>query len=198
MPQIALFHSVLGVRPGITDAAARFRSAGHEVLAVDQYDGRVFDTYDAGSAHVDSIGGYPALMASALAAVADLPDGFVAAGFSNGGGLAEYVSTQRQVAGTLMFSGTIPLSVIGADGWPSRVPAQIHYMTDDPFRHPGWVEELASSIRSAGAPVESFEYPGNGHLFTDASLPDEHDADAARLLWSRALAFCSAMDETSG
>jgi dienelactone hydrolase len=46
MAHIALFHSVLGVRPGVTDAAARLRAAGHRVLVVDQYGGRVFDDYD--------------------------------------------------------------------------------------------------------------------------------------------------------
>lgn len=41
---IALFHSVLGVRTGVLDAAARLRAAGHDVQVVDQYDGRVFAT----------------------------------------------------------------------------------------------------------------------------------------------------------
>lgn len=45
MASIALFHSVLGVRPGVQDAAARLRARGHEVLVVDQYDGRSFDDY---------------------------------------------------------------------------------------------------------------------------------------------------------
>lgn len=34
-----------------------------------------------------------------------------------------------------------------------------------------------------------FDYPGSGHLFTDASLPEEFDAEAAELLWTRVLAF---------
>ena len=94
MTQIALFHSVLGVRPGVIDAAERLRAAGHEVEVVDQYGGRVFDDYDEASAHAETIG-YPVLMDRAVAAVEHLRDGFVAAGFSNGGGMAEYVATQR-------------------------------------------------------------------------------------------------------
>jgi len=46
MTTIALFHSVLGVRPGVLDAAEMLRSHGHTVHVVDQYDGRVFDDYD--------------------------------------------------------------------------------------------------------------------------------------------------------
>ena len=47
-------------------------------------------------------------------------------------------------------------------------------------------------VRSSGAPIEIFDYPGAGHLFTDASLPAEYDAQATNLLWSRVLPFCAA------
>ena len=40
MADIALFHSALGVRPGVLDAADRLCPEGHVV--VDQYDDRVF------------------------------------------------------------------------------------------------------------------------------------------------------------
>lgn len=46
MTDIALFHSVLGVRPGVEDAAERLPAAGHDVLVVDQYQGRVFDDHE--------------------------------------------------------------------------------------------------------------------------------------------------------
>lgn len=65
MAEIALFHSVLGVRPGIHDAADRLRAHGHDVTVVDQYDGRVFDDYDKAGAFARSIG-YPSLMRLAL------------------------------------------------------------------------------------------------------------------------------------
>ena len=45
MTSIALFHSVLGARPGVNAAADLLRSHGHTVRVVDQYDGRVFDDY---------------------------------------------------------------------------------------------------------------------------------------------------------
>ncbi|MGY1744598.1 dienelactone hydrolase family protein [Blastococcus sp. SYSU D00695] len=192
MTTIALFHSVLGVRPGVTDAADRLRAAGHEVHVVDQYGGRVFDDYEQASAYAGSIG-YPALMAAAVDAVADLPDGFVAAGFSNGAGMAQHVATRRPCAGLLLFSGILPMHVLGAGSWPAGVPAQLHYTADDPFRMAAWVEEAAEDARRAGAGLERFDYPGSGHLFTDASLPAEYDGEAAELLWRRALDFCAAV-----
>jgi len=42
----------------------------------------------------------------------------------------------------------------------------------------------------AGAHADAFlDYPGAGHLFTDASLPEEFDAASAELLWQRVLSF---------
>jgi dienelactone hydrolase len=188
--QIVLFHSVLGLRPGVTDAAERLRAAGHDVEVVDQYDGRVFDEYELASAHAEDIG-YPALMQRALDAVSSLPDGFIAAGFSNGGGMAEHVATQRDVAGVLMLSGALPLDMLGVAEWPAGVPAQIHYTVGDPFRRQEWVDAVADAVRAAGAPLDLFDYPGAGHLFTDPSLPDEYDARAAATLWERVHDFCA-------
>ncbi|TFV65778.1 UNVERIFIED_ORG: dienelactone hydrolase [Bacillus sp. AZ43] len=190
MTQIALFHSVLGVRAGIHDAADRLRTAGHEVRVVDQYDGLVFDDYAQAGAHVERIG-FPALMAAAVAGVADLDDGFVAAGFSNGAGMAEFVATQRRCAGLVLFSGALPLAMLGAEAWPADVPVQLHVAEGDPMRKPEWDEVFLADVRAAGAPAEVFEYPVAGHLFTDASLPAEFDAAAAELLWSRTLDFCA-------
>lgn len=98
MTQIALFHSVLGARPGIQDAVEHLRGTGHDVLVVDQYAGRVFDDYGEADAFAQSIG-YPELMRRAAAAVEALPDGFVAAGFSHGGGMAEYVAPSGEWPG---------------------------------------------------------------------------------------------------
>jgi dienelactone hydrolase len=190
MTKIALYHSVLGVRPGVIAAAERLRSAGHDVEVVDQYDGRVFDDYEKASAFAEDVG-YPVLMERAVAGVEHLADGFIAAGFSNGGGMSEYVATRRQVAGVLMLSGVLPLDMLGASAWPAGVPAQIHYKLDDPFRRQASIDGVAKAIHSAEAPVEIFDYPGDGHLFTDASLPREYDAASSELLWQRVLDFCA-------
>jgi dienelactone hydrolase len=188
--RIALFHSVLGVRPGVLDAAQRLRDAGHEVDVIDQYDGRVFDEYDEAAAFAERIG-YPALMRRAVEEVVHLPDGFVAAGFSNGGGMAEFVASRRSVAGVLMLSGAMQLDLLGISAWPAGVPAQIHYTADDPFSRQSSIDALASSITTAGGPLEVFDYPGSGHLFTDETLPKEYDAASAALLWTRVLDFCA-------
>ena len=188
MASIALFHSVLGVRPGVLDAAERLRAAGHEVLVVDQYGGRVFDDYEVAGAYVDRVG-FPALMQAAVDAVAGLPDGFVVVGFSNGAGMAEYVATQRACRGALLVAGALPLAVLGVDAWPAGVPVQVHHAESDPKHSPEWLAAFVADVRRAEAPVEVFGYPGSGHLFTDTSLPGEYDAEATELLWRRASTF---------
>jgi dienelactone hydrolase len=189
MTQIALFHPSFGVSPGVLDAADRMRADGHDVLVVDQYDGRVFDDYEEADRFVDGVG-FPELMRRAVDAVGGLPDGFVAAGFSNGGGMAEYVATQRRTSGVLMISGALPVTQLGAAGWPAGVPAQLHYTAGDPRRQQAWLDQTIAEIEAAGASVEMYDYPGDGHLFTDPSRADEYDPEAATLLWERALGFC--------
>lgn len=190
MNEIALFHSALGVRPGITEAATRLRSAGHAVHVIDQYGGRVFDDYTEAAEFVESVG-FPTLMERALAGCTKLADGFISIGFSNGAGMAEYVATQRRVAGLVMLSGGLPLEMLGASAWSGDVNAQMHNSTRDPFRRQDWIDSLSAQIHAAGAALQTFDYDGGGHLFTDPSRPDEYLPDATEKLYERVLRFCA-------
>jgi dienelactone hydrolase len=135
MTTVALFHSVLGVRQGVLDAAERLRREGHEVLVPDLYDGRTFDDYPPAMAFAWEELGIGALTSAALASVACLPDGFVVAGFSLGCVLAAHVATKRPVSGVLWIAGAFPVSAFD-DGrvWPAGVPAQTHSTVEDPWR----------------------------------------------------------------
>ena len=192
MTTIALFHSALGIRPGVEDAAARLRGHGHTVHVVDQYDGRVFDDHAAAHAYVEERG-FPALMQGALDGTAVLDDGFVVAGFSNGAGMAEHVALHRRVGGAVLLSGALPLSFLGADAWPGDVPVQLHYAEADPFRDDAWVEATLADIRRSGARVEFHDYAASGHLFTDESLPDEYDPEATEQLWKHVGEFLDSL-----
>jgi dienelactone hydrolase len=188
MATIALFHSVLGVRPGVEDAAEMLGARGHRVRVIDQYDGTVFDEYEPANVHVEEVG-FSALMAKALELTADLPDGFVAIGFSNGGGMAEYVAANRPaVGGVVMVSGALDPAEIGVT-WPPGVPAQVHSTIDDPRRVQEWIDAVAAAVERAGATADVFDYPGSGHLFADPSKPDEYQPAEAELMWSRVTEF---------
>jgi dienelactone hydrolase len=203
MTRIALFHSVLGIRPGITDAADRFRSAGHDVLVVDQYDGRSFDDYEEAGRFATDLGFPFALMKSALAAVADERGPLVAAGFSNGAGMAEYVTAARGgrsggVVGSLQFSGALRIAMLGLAAWPADTPVQLHYAAGDPMRSDDWITPFVESVRSAGAACETYLDYSGGHLFADRSRPDEFDERSATTAFERALEFLDRLDRAGG
>jgi dienelactone hydrolase len=191
MTRIALFHSVLGVRPGILDAARRFTQAGHEVLVVDLFDGEIFDDYEQAIAFAENDLGHAELLGRAARATESLPDGFVVVGWSLGTAMAEYIALTRAVSGVLLHAGAVDPAMLESGPWPADVPAQVHCMTSDPWREPEMIDAFTAAVRGAGASVELFDYAGTGHLFTDASLATEYDEAAAELCWERSLEFCA-------
>lgn len=130
------------------------------MLVVDQHEGWVFDDYDEAGEFAQSIG-YPTLMGRAAEAVQGLSDGFMAAGFSNGGRMAELVATVRLARGVLMSPGALALDTIGVDAWPVGVPARVHYTTEDPVRNQEGIDAVVAQVSAAGASVEVFDHPGN-------------------------------------
>ncbi len=193
MAIVAIFHSALGVRPGLVEFASKLKTIGREVHIVDQYDGQVFDDYDEAGAYVDEVG-FPELMTRAIQGVADRPDGFVAIGFSNGAGMAEFVAANRPVSGVVMAGGALLLETIGIT-WPEGVPAQIHSTVDDPRRDQDAIDSVKKAVEDAGGTVEVFDYPGSGHLFADSSLPDEYQPEEAELMLARIKEFLDGVDQ---
>jgi dienelactone hydrolase len=195
MTEIVLFHSVLGLRPGVHETAERWRDAGHVVHLPDLYDGDVFDDYDEAFGFLESIGELPEVLRRTDAAVEQLPSTVVYAGYSNGVMSAEYLVTTRPGAlGALLFHGSVPVRAVGADTWPSSVPVQVHEAEFDPFREQELNDEFTETVAAAGASYEYFSYPGvSAHLFADPSLPRDYDAEAAELMNQRALAFLDSL-----
>ena len=198
MAEVVLFHSVLGLRPGVIAAADRLRAAGHAVHAPDLYDGEVFDDLDDGMHKEDALG-YQEIARRAREAVAGLPEGLVLAGFSLGAVHAEVLAASRPGAlGVVLMHGAVPVEALkeyfGVDRWPAGVPVQVHYAADDP-----WVEAeeevvpLGEAVRGAGAAFEAHAYPGSGHLFADPDLP-EYDRTSSEAMWERVLAFLDRID----
>lgn len=200
MAEVVLFHSVLGLRPGVIAAADRLRAAGHTLHTPDYYDGEVFDDLNDGLRKEDTLG-YQEVMRRAREAVARLPAELVFAGFSLGAVLAELLAASRPGAqGVVLMHGAVPVegfSEFGVERWPEGVPVQVHYAADDP-----WVEAkeevapLGDAVRRVGAAFEEFIYPGSGHLFADPGLPD-YDRASSEEMWRRVLAFLDRIDTRS-
>lgn len=196
MAEIVLFHSALGLRPGVTSAADRLRKAGHSVHVPDYYDGEVFDDLDDGLRKRDELG-VAEILRRAREAVAGLPAGLVFAGFSLGNDPAELLAAERPGArGALLMHGAVPIeafSEFGVERWPEGVPVQVHYAAEDPWVEAEEVAALGDAVRGAGAIFEEHSYPGSGHLFADPDL-QEYDRASSEEMWRRALAFLDRLD----
>jgi dienelactone hydrolase len=196
MAEIVLFHSALGLRPGVASAADRLREAGHSVHVPDFYDGEVFEDLDDGLRKRDELG-VAEILRRAREAVAGLPAGLVFAGFSLGNDPAELLAAERPGdRGVLLMHGAVPIeafSEFGVERWPVGVPVQVHYAAEDPWVEAEEVAALGDAVRGAGASFEEHSYPGSGHLFADPDLP-EYDRASSEAMWRRALAFLDRVD----
>jgi len=198
MAEVVMFHSVLGLRPGVLGAAERLQAAGHTVHTPDLFDGAVFDNLDDGMRKEETLG-FREVARRTEEAVARLPAGLVFAGFSMGVAHAERLTASRPgTLGAVLMHGAVPVEALteyfGVERWPEGVPVQVHYAADDP-----WVEveqeviPLGDAVRGAGAEFEQYVYPGSGHIFAD---PDfiEYDRASAEAMWERVIAFLDQID----
>ena len=188
MAEVVLFHSALGLTPGVAGFADDLRAAGHRVHTPDLFDGATFAAVDDGVAHAREIG-FDEVVDRGVRAVADLPAGLVYAGLSLGVLPAQRLAQSRPGArGALLLYSCVPTAAFGS--WPAGVPVQVHGMDADPFfAGEGDVDAaraLVAEARAAGAQAELYLYPGDQHLFADRTLPS-YDAGATALLTRRVL-----------
>ncbi|MEE4540564.1 dienelactone hydrolase family protein [Streptomyces sp. V4-01] len=184
MAHVALFHSVLGLRPVELRAAERLRRAGHAVVTPDLYDGLTAATLDQGFQLADRVG-WKAVVTRARQSLDGMPEETVLAGVSMGAGVVAELWPQRPAAaGVLLLHATadLPLSV------RPGLRVQLHAAEPDTFASPEQIAALRRAARDAHVALEVFRYPGAGHFYTDPDLPD-HAPAAAELTWCRVRDF---------
>lgn len=186
MAEVLLFHHALGQTTGLHAFADELRQAGHTVHTPDLFDGRTFETIEDGVAFAEEVG-FEQIIDRGVRAADGLPGELVYAGFSLGVLPAQKLTQTRPGArGGLLFYSCVPASYFGP--WPADVPVQIHGMNADPFFAGEGDLEAAEEIVASTDNAELFLYPGDKHLFADASLAS-YDEDAAKLLSRRVLSF---------
>lgn len=186
MADVVLFHHALGRTPGIAAFADELRAAGHVVHTPDLFDGRTFDTLEAGVGHAQDIG-FGTVLERGERAAAELPEDVVYAGFSLGVLPAQKLAQTRPGArGALLYYSCVPVAEFGS--WPADVPVQEHGMDADPFFAEDGDLDAARELVASAPRAELFLYRGDQHYFADTTLPS-YDAEAARLLLERTLAF---------
>jgi dienelactone hydrolase len=189
MAEVVLFHHMQGLTPGVAAFADELCRAGHTVHTPDLFDGRTFDSIEAGQAYVEGIG-FDDMVERGVRAADAFGAEVVYAGFSFGEVVAQRLAQTRPGArGALLFYSCVPASYFGP--WPDGLPAQIHGMDADPYFVDEGDIDAARELVDTAKDVELFLYPGNQHYFADSSLPS-YDADAAALLTTRVLDFLAA------
>lgn len=188
MTEVVLFHHAQGLTPGVADFADTLRDAGHIIHTPDLFDGRTFDSIEAGMAHIQDVGFEDLVARGIREAEAYSPD-VVYSGFSFGVVAAQKLAQTRAGArGALLYYSCVPTSFFGP--WPAGLPVQIHGMDADPL----FVEEgdldAARALVAEVEEAELFLYAGNQHYFADSSLPS-YDPEAAAVLTRRTLDFLS-------
>ena len=186
MAEILLLHHIQGLTPGVVSFADALRAAGHTVHTPDLFDGRTFDSIEQGQEHLGQVG-FDVVRERGVRAADGLPAELVYGGFSLGVMAAQQLAQNRPGArGALLLHSFADPSYFGS--WPDGLPAQIHAMDADPFFVDEGDIEPARAHVAAHEDAELFLYPGDGHLFTDSSLP-AYDEAATRLVLQRSLAF---------
>ncbi len=184
MATVILFHSVRGLRALERDAAERLRALGHDVITPDVFDGQVAGSVDEGFALKDEIG-WRVLCERAEAAVAGQPATAVLGGFSFGAAIASHLWGKRpETSGVLLLHSIVGIPDNARDG----VPVQLHLADPDIYEPAEDVAEWRAMAARSPIALEAFTYPGAGHLYTDASLPD-YDEEASRQTWERVEQF---------
>ena len=189
MVEVLLFHHAQGLTSGMLAFADELRVNGHIVHTPDLFDGRTFQSIDAGLAYIGKIG-FEELLERGVRVADELPAELVYAGFSFGVLPAQKLAQTRPGAhGALLFHSCLPVTGEWSFGpWPDGVAVQIHGMANDPIFVGEGDIDAAREIVKNGKDAELFLYPGEQHYFTDRSLPS-YDADATELLTIRVLEF---------
>ncbi|MEU6978305.1 dienelactone hydrolase family protein [Streptomyces sp. NPDC046371] len=196
MAEVLLFHHAHGLTPGVLAFAEELRHAGHTVHVPDLYEGRTFDSLEAGAGYAQEVG-FGTLVERGVRAADALPERLVYAGFSLGVLPAQKLAqTRAGAAGALLFEACVPPEEFGG-GWPEGVPVQVHGMDADPFfAGEGDVEAaraLVARVRDSAGSGELFLYPGDRHLFADPGLAG-YDAEAAGVLMGRVRGFLAGLE----
>jgi dienelactone hydrolase len=187
MAEMVLFHHAQGLTPGVRAFADALRDGGHRVHTPDLFDGRTFDSIDAGMAHVRELG-FGEVIERGERSVEGLPPELVYAGFSLGVVVAQKLAQTRAGArGALLCYSCVPVTEF-SPRWPEGVPVQVHGMDADPFFVDEGDLDAARALVEEAPDGELFLYPGDQHYFADSSLPS-YDAEATALLLERVLAF---------
>jgi carboxymethylenebutenolidase len=107
-------------------------------------------------------------------------------GFCWGGGMTNQVAVYAPtLAAAVPYYGRQP----SAEQVPLiKAPILAHYAENDSFINPG-IPAFEEALKKAGKEYTFYTYPGTSHAFNNDTSPDRYNEQAAKLAWSRTIAF---------
>jgi len=191
-PGVLVIHENRGLNPYIEDVARRVAVEGYVAFAPDAltpdggYPGdedkarALFAKQDAKKRNED-------LFAAAgfLKLRPECSGRICAVGFCFGGGVVNQLAVRMpDLAAGVPFYGR---QVSAQDAAKIKAPLLIHYAEHDDNINTGW-RPFEAALKSNGVRYEMHMYPGTNHGFHNDTTP-RYDESAAKLAWSRTLAF---------
>ena len=192
LPGVLVIHENRGLNPHIEDVTRRLAMEGYVAFAPDAltpvggYPGdedkarEIFAGLDAKKRIEDLVAG-----AAFLKSRPEYSGKIGAVGFCFGGGIVNLVAVRvPDLAAAVPFYGIQP----GAEDTARiKAPLLIHYASLDKRVNAGW-PAYEAALKANGVRYQMYMYDGVNHAFYNDTTP-RYDEAAAKLAWSRTLAF---------
>jgi len=192
LPVVLVIHENRGLNPYIEDVARRLAIENYVAFAPDAlapvggYAGddekaaALFAKLDPNKRNEDLLAAVPFLKSRQ-----ECNGNVGAIGFCFGGGIVNQMAVRfPDLAAAVPFYGQQPNA---ADTAKIKAPLLIHYAGEDTFINPGW-PAWEQALKKNGVHYQAYIYPGVQHGFHNDTTP-RYDEAAAKLAWSRTLAF---------
>jgi len=192
VPGIVVIHENRGLNPYIEDVARRLAVANYVTFAPDAlapvggYPGddekaaALFAKLDANKRTEDLFAAVPFLKSRP-----ECNGNVGAIGFCFGGGVVNQMAVRfADLGAAVPFYGRQPSA---EDTAKIKAPLMIHYAGEDANTNAGW-PAWEEALKKNGVRYQAYTYPGAQHGFHNDTTP-RYDEAAAKLAWSRTLAF---------
>ena len=192
LPGVLVIHENRGLNPYIEDVARRLAVEGYVAFAPDAltpvggYPGdedkarELFAKQDGKKRIEDLVAG-----AGVLKARPESSGRIGSVGFCFGGGICNLLAVRLpDLAASVPFYG---VQAPATDVPKIKAPLLIHYAENDERINAGW-PAYEAALKANGVKYQTHFYPGTQHGFHNDTTP-RYDETAAKLAWSRTLAF---------
>lgn len=186
-PSVLVLHDWFGLRASTRAFADALCSEGFTALAPDLYGGRTAASVTDAQALADGTDAKE--VASCLDEAAEHLRGnwhprVGIVGFSLGAAFGMRLAERAGLEAAVVYYG-----IHDADASSWRTPLLGHFAEDDEWEPLPDVTRVFDRLETAGHDVELRVYPGAGHWFANADVPDAFDPDRARRAWEGTVEF---------